>query len=432
MITVTKIIKISTLFSSLPLRTYSFLHSSNRNKRAARFNIFRDKNYYGHRPTEISSSSSTTAPQQEQPQAKPRTGFLQGLLNIALSSQIWKLVLVPLARQKIVDTGEANGIPWTNAFNWIQSQDGPWKDNIRYDTSHIEPYYKKPFHAYEDGNLCWEAALEQEIAGRAVGARNFPLFGEDGEDAFRNAFVTALNSIGASVPDDAIILDLGCGTGTSTRQLAALYPQAKSIIGLDLSPYFINVGKKLLELAPESYKDGGNWVTTIKPDNRIELKVGDATSIDLPDNSIDIISLNLVIHELPPEITLSIVNEAYRVLKKDGQMWINEMDYDSPAFSNQRSNALLFSLIRSTEPFLDVYADNFRTILDFMKKKYDLVRITAATGRHFSMIGFKKQDSCMQKNVSDDLDIEDTRFFSDGRYRVDDTHLTTWENERKN
>jgi len=369
-----------------------------------------------------SKLSSTTTPK-EQPQAQPRTGFLQGLLDIALNSQIWKLVLVPLARQKIVDTGEANGIPWTNAYNWIQSQNGPWRDDIQYDTSHIPPYYKEAFHAYDEGNLCWDAALEQEIAGRAVGARNFPSFGEDGEDAFRNSFVTALDSIGASVPKDAVILDLGCGTGTSTRNLATLYPQAKSIIGIDVSPYFINVGRRLLELAPKSYKEGGDWVTTITPDNRITLEIGDATNINMPDNSIDIISLNLVIHELPPEITISILNEAYRILKpKTGQIWINEMDYDSPAFSNQRSNALLFSLIRSTEPYLDVYADNFKGILDFMRGRYEHVRITAATGRHFSMIGLKQPGGKC---------FEDVRFLEDGRYRVDDTHLTTWENERK-
>jgi len=241
-----------------------------------------------------------------------------------------------------------------------------------------------------------------------------------------------LNSIGASVPSkNGVILDLGCGTGTSTRQLASLYPEAKTIIGLDLSPYFIHVGHKLMEIAPKSYKDGGEWVTTINPDPRIELEVGDATNLNFPDNFIDVISLNLVIHELPPDITISIINEAYRVLKSNtGQLWINEMDYDSPAFSKQRSNALLFSLIRSTEPYLDVYADNFNSIiLDFMKKKFDLVRITAATGRHFAMIGFKHQS---KQSNSINNKFEDTRFFPDGRYRVNDTHLTTWENERKN
>ena len=25
-----------------------------------------------------------------------------------------------------------------------------------------------PFHAYAEGNLCWEAAMEQELAGKAA------------------------------------------------------------------------------------------------------------------------------------------------------------------------------------------------------------------------------------------------------------------------
>eukprot|EP00955_Chlamydomonas_euryale_P020616 218477-Chlamydomonas_euryale.AAC.1 len=31
-------------------------------------------------------------------------------------------------------------------------------------------YYRKPFHAYESGNLCWEAALEVSMAAKAVHA----------------------------------------------------------------------------------------------------------------------------------------------------------------------------------------------------------------------------------------------------------------------
>lgn len=33
----------------------------------------------------------------------------------------------------------------------------------------VPAYYKKPFHAYADGNLCWEAAWEQHLASKAVG-----------------------------------------------------------------------------------------------------------------------------------------------------------------------------------------------------------------------------------------------------------------------
>lgn len=29
-------------------------------------------------------------------------------------------------------------------------------------------YYKQPFHAYRDGNLCWEAAVEMTAAARSV------------------------------------------------------------------------------------------------------------------------------------------------------------------------------------------------------------------------------------------------------------------------
>lgn len=39
------------------------------------------------------------------------------------------------------------------------------------ETSSVEvpDYYVKPFHAYSDGNLCWEAAWEQHLASKAVG-----------------------------------------------------------------------------------------------------------------------------------------------------------------------------------------------------------------------------------------------------------------------
>merc|ERR1712107_527020 len=50
--------------------------------------------------------------------------------------------------------------------------------------------------------------------------------------------------------------------------------------------------------------------------------------------------------------------EAFRILKAgSGQLWVTEMDFDTPGFSKLRANPLLFSLIRSTEPYLDMYAE---------------------------------------------------------------------------
>ncbi len=386
-----------------------------------------------------SKSSLHSAPS-SMPKAKPRTGIAQNLLNFALTSPLWKLVLVPQARSNIVKTAEANGIQWERALSWIKSQDGPWRTkssasaeeliSANTDASGVKvvvpKYYRQEFHAYDNGNLEWNAALEQEIASRAVGARNFPAYGADGEDAFRGAFDNAIRNLGGKTRlPQGVIVDMGCGTGTSTRRLAAAFPDAKEIVGMDLSPYMIEVGRKLLEFAPTGQSDGGDWVTTITPDERIELLVRDIANTNMDDESVDIVNLGLVIHELPIEATNEICREALRILKPGGQLWISEMDYDSPAFAEQRSNALLFSLIRSTEPYLDVYADGVEEVRDNLVKLYDSVKITAATGRHYALIATKGDGDKTSATNS----LEDSRFDAKGNYVVDDTHLKTWESK---
>ena len=360
--------------------------------------------------------------------AKPRSGPLQSLLNIALASPFWKYILVPNARANIVKTAEANGVQWKNALAWISAQDGPWqKGNAEKCFSSMPDYpdyYLKPFHAYEDGNLAWEAAFEQELAGRAVGARNFPAYGEAGEEAFRGAFDKALTELGAVVPEGATIVDFGCGTGTSTRRLAERNAQAKEIVGVDLSPYFITVGKRLLELAPLGTSSGGPWVTTIRPDDRVELQIGDCTSTGMPDACADVVSIGLVMHELPLSPAMAMCEEARRILKPGGQLWISEMDFSSTAFAKQRANPLLFSLIRSTEPYLDEYADGTSDLMHFIAKTFDDVKVCAATGRHYALIATKGD---LNDGEASGIIIDDRRFKPDGSYAVADTHLMTWE-----
>ena len=291
------------------------------------------------------------------PSPPKERGLGQQLLDMALDSPLYKLLLVPQARRTMVDTAEANGIGWVAALEYIRSQ-GPWDDSVlhtlRGDLEALPPYYRKPFHAYETGNLNWEAAFEQELASRAVGARNFPAFGKDGEDAFRAAFDNALDSLGAVVPHGGVIVDLGCGTGLSTRRLAERFPEASQLLGLDLSPYFVAVGQRLMDLEPPAE----TWVTDVVADERVKLRVGDAESTGLPDEFATNVNLCLVIHELPPDVTKRVCGEALRLLKPGGQLWITEMDFSAPGYVQLRSNPLLFALIRSTEPYLDEYADS--------------------------------------------------------------------------
>ncbi|KAG7341844.1 methyltransferase domain containing protein [Nitzschia inconspicua] len=369
----------------------------------------------------VSEPAATRAP--------PRTGIAQKVLDMALGSPLWKYLLVPQARAKIVSTAEANQIPWTSAKEWIS---GEMQTEITADpplsTTTIPAYYQQSFHAYDKGNLSWEAALEVEIASCAVGARNFPQFGSNGEEAFRGAFDSALIEAGAVVPKAGRILDMGCGTGMSTRRLASNFPQAKAIQGVDLSPYFVAVGKRLLELAPTSFHEGGPWVSNIERDARIEYFVGDASNAlqlkEIQEESFDAINLQFVLHELPPEVAILVVDEAFRLLKPSGQLWICEMDFEAPAYAAQRANPLLFSLIRSTEPYLDFYAESISDLFSYVQSKFQHVKVVPATGRHFALVATRRGTG-----YDGEASFDDQRFDEDGNYRVEDTHLQLWESK---
>ena len=306
----------------------------------------------------------------------------------------------------MMSTAEANEVPWRRCVDWI-SQQAEWS----VEEKEVPEYYASSFHAYREGNLCFEAAFEQEIASAAVGARNYPKFGRDGEEAFRGAFDVAFDALGATVvPDNGVLVDLGCGTGTSTRRFAQKYPRASKIVGMDLSPYMLAVGRRLLELAPTR----DVWVTDIEKDDRISFVHGDAASLPFPDGSIDVCALNLVVHECPPSATRAILSECRRVLHQGhGQLWIAEMDFDTPGFKNLRSNPLLFSFIRSTEPMLDLYADyNAMGIAQDLRDLGFDVRLQAATGRHFALVA----------TVGGQGTIDDRRTET----ALPDTHLATW------
>jgi len=94
------------------------------------------------------------------------SGLSRWLINTVLASPLYKAVLVPQAKATMVKTAEKNGVPWTDALAWLESR-GPWElPEAEQEGVAVPDYYREPFHAYESGNLCWEAALEGEIASR--------------------------------------------------------------------------------------------------------------------------------------------------------------------------------------------------------------------------------------------------------------------------
>ena len=101
------------------------------------------------------------------------------------------------------------------------------------------------------------------------------------------------------------ILDLGCGTGSTTIMLKQAFPNAE-VIGLDLSPQMLVMSEyKAQQLGLE-----------------IEWIHGIAETTKFADGEFDVVTASLLFHETPPNISQAILQEAYRLLKPGGQVII--------------------------------------------------------------------------------------------------------------
>lgn len=221
-------------------------------------------------------------------------GVLASVMDAVMNSPL-RIPMVKAAINTMVKSVEEAGADWQGIYDSI-SQAANWNkevsDVIAECPKLVTPeYYKRRFHAYDDGNLCLQAALEQEVAGKAVGIRNFPSYKMAGEDQLRGRYDEQIVKLGGTVlpfGGDGIVVDMGCGTGTSTRRLAKLFPLAKKVIGFDLSPHMIAVGRVLQR---EVSSGRMNWLEEIAADDRMSLQYGDIANTKLPDGSASFVNL---------------------------------------------------------------------------------------------------------------------------------------------
>ncbi|MBE9016221.1 class I SAM-dependent methyltransferase, partial [Chroococcidiopsidales cyanobacterium LEGE 13417] len=171
--------------------------------------------------------------------ANTATGLGSRLVNTVLAIQPLANLAKHQARQMMVKRAEKIGVPWTKTVRELRSQEweSHWQQVYNPQLQYPE-YYCCSFHAYEQGNLSWDAAFEVEVAARAVHAGIWSDAGAAGDAKLRQSYHEIVKSQLPHNPQ--AILDVGCSVGMSTFALKALYPQAK-ITGLDLSPYFLAV-----------------------------------------------------------------------------------------------------------------------------------------------------------------------------------------------
>lgn len=109
--------------------------------------------------------------------------------------------------------------------------------------------------------------------------------------------------------DPKTIVDVGCGTGYCTRALQKHYPRTR-VTGIDLAPSMIVQARR-----------HRRWFTR-NPD----YVVGDAHSLELADNSVDLLVSSLALQWCEPD---QVLQEFARVLKPGGLLLVSSFGPDT-------------------------------------------------------------------------------------------------------
>lgn len=104
------------------------------------------------------------------------------------------------------------------------------------------------------------------------------------------------------------ILDVATGTGALAYELSKL---GHDVIGVDLSPDMLKQAIKKL-----------------RPNLKLRFIEADGTSLPFKDNSFDVSTISIALHDMPYEIELLVLKEMRRCTKKNGLILI--VDYNEP------------------------------------------------------------------------------------------------------
>ena len=259
-----------------------------------------------------------------------------------------------ISRNWFIKRAEQKGIPWTTLVEKYKDKKvfgacEAWKHVLENKRMFYPPYFLKPFHGYDNGNMNWDAALENEAATTSISATYWknvdPYISETWlRNNITEIIHTYMENEKLYVP--STILDLGCSIGISTESLARKFPGSR-MIGMDLSPYFLSVA---------SYRSSNGPY-------RIEYIHANAEDIPLETNSVDLIAIQFMLHEVPELPTYKILHEVFRVLKPKGMLAVVDLDPLNlkNLFNGETFRKWAFEI---TEPHInDYYKNDMRKVL---------------------------------------------------------------------
>jgi ubiquinone/menaquinone biosynthesis C-methylase UbiE len=276
------------------------------------------------------------------------------------------------ARRMMIGTAEQRGIPWRARREELRRQAEPLLAASTEPDVTVPAYYRARFHAYEQGNLCWEAACEAEQATASVALRVWKgesLTPEQAQGRMRDGIFAAIAPSLTGPVHDA--LDVGCSVGVGTLALKDWLDAREgtdvAVSGLDLSPQMLAVAR---------VRDAGGRI------HAWHHATAEATG--LPDACCDLITLQFLCHELPADATRAVLREAARLLRPGGVLAQVDQDPDSAVI--RAMPAPLATLLKSTEPYL---ADYFRLDMAaaFAEAGFTRIRRVASDHRHRVICG---------------------------------------------
>ncbi len=119
------------------------------------------------------------------------------------------------------------------------------------------------------------------------------------------------------------LLEVGCGTGAVARVIARRPEMTGPVTAVDVSPHFVEMARRLAE-------EGGLG-------GRIDFRVGDAHSLDLPTGGFDVVVMHtLISHVASPAEVLA---EGRRLLRPgSGRLVIFDGDFASWSFATRAAD----------------------------------------------------------------------------------------------
>lgn len=220
-------------------------------------------------------------------------------------------------------------------------------------------YYRQNFHFQTDGYLSADSAALYDFQVET-------LFGGTAGAMRRQALPFLADAIAGRDQRTLRLLEIGCGTGALTDDIATAFPRLR-IEAVDPSADYLEAARRRVT-SP-----------------RVKFSEAFGEALPFPDNAFDVATSCYLFHELPPKVRLAVARELGRVVKPDGvYVHVDTLQYgDTPQFDGLlEAFPILFH-----EPY---YASYAKADLGELFERAGFRKIGASTGLLTKATAFRR------------------------------------------